>query len=769
MKTTDASSALSPLAISATWMLAIALLLVAAVPKPIARADQASFMEIGMQLTGLNFTHDTNATTGWVTVSAANGTLRVSVDLDGAPINYGDSGTVPLRMEVNRPYPYTASQHRLYSGGVRFEIPACSDTYELIIYDEEGKKAATIDHENDYGILPYSPSTAFVGTIVLTNSLQVWIDSPCACDVETEGPQLIADGLSRAYAWVPGKMGLSWSIKEPARGAQIDGLRRDSQNNVLGAYIRAGEENGPITIRAMEGSCVYEGILELTCAETSGGGCSHGSCGTFGGATVSHDNGPDIQLGLGQDSFHYSGGTIVLRQIAPSTNLTSPRLLQPIHTGPTTRVIWNGDGSLRQVRSPLGMVDITWQIENIVDDVLLEYDLAFYVDTDVEPELVNGLYAPKSQANPMVVWRVGNPDLSGLSANHLWITEIRGGQTNLVHKFHFDDSLGGWSLSDDRTDRVLWTWEEPVQGTSQTNRFLEIWNDQILRYKEQRLYDQLPNYDNTATNRTLTKLIVGSGTDTNITQYTYYHASAPATNRYRLKQIDHPDGRWEIFTYDADGRVARHYTPHGDTAPTTTEANCRVTEYTYVLGAGEGDDNGAWQPHLPRKTISKILGQEVARTYRKITEAETIEKVCAIPGASWSDSNNIVTITKRMTGSEHYGRLLEIAHPDGTKTLYDYSDSGGTFTTTVDRGAPSGGAIKEGTRSITVVGPVGELLSRTTRVLSNSLPSVVLSDETYTYTDDLKRSYRAVHLNGRTNTVEYACCDWIARPIGMAP
>src|ERR1039458_2082885 len=63
--------------------------------------------------------------------------------------------------------------------------------------------------------------------------------------------------------------------------------------------------------------------------------------------------------------------------------------------------------------------------------------------------------------------------------------------------------------------------------------------------------------------------------------------SAARTNAYayddsgRLLSATHPDGGWEIYQYDAQGRQVNRFSPWLNSAPTTNSANCRLTTLDY--------------------------------------------------------------------------------------------------------------------------------------------------------------------------------------------
>ncbi|HOX60245.1 MAG TPA: RHS repeat protein, partial [Verrucomicrobiota bacterium] len=288
-------------------------------------------------------------------------------------------------------------------------------------------------------------------------------------------------------------------------------------------------------------------------------------------------------------------------------------------------------------------------------------------------------------------------------------------------------------------------------GTNRTD-YAETWNGSNRVARAARVY-----FTN-GTDVLLGQLIQGENPNALTHTYTYYPASS------RVRQIDEPDGRWQIFHYDAQGRVTHQFEPWTNSAPTTNAAGCRVTEYGYSLAAA-GDD-GVYQPELPRQTVVKIQGQEVRRRYTALTlDADgrlegRIDKECPNPGAGWADASNEVTATDYLTEGEFRGRVWRRGNPDGTWTFLNYSQGATNFTTTETTGQPNGSTngIVNGTVTVTTLGSAGQVLSRCVTNVADGTPGLMLEREVYTYTDALNRSYRVVTLDGRTNQVQRGCC-----------
>jgi len=94
--------------------------------------------------------------------------------------------------------------------------------------------------------------------------------------------------------------------------------------------------------------------------------------------------------------------------------------------------------------------------------------------------------------------------------------------------------------------------------------------------------------------------------------------------------------------------------------------------------------------------------------------------------------------------------------------FYSNSIANDQKTTVVTEGQTNAAAngISEGTQTTTVVGPRGELVSRTVYNVSGGTADILLASETYTYpaNDTFKLSPRVTYLDGTSSEVNYGCC-----------
>ncbi len=92
-------------------------------------------------------------------------------------------------------------------------------------------------------------------------------------------------------------------------------------------------------------------------------------------------------------------------------------------------------------------------------------------------------------------------------------------------------------------------------------------------------------------------------------------------------------------------------------------------------------------------------------------------------------------------------------------TIYDYivSADGSYQTNVLSAGQPdgTGASIVDGTKTTTVVGSVGQLISRTTVDIASSITN---ASEIYSNYDEFQRPRHVVYLDGTSEDVNYACC-----------
>src|SRR6266511_2868972 len=207
------------------------------------------------------------------------------------------------------------------------------------------------------------------------------------------------------------------------------------------------------------------------------------------------------------------------------------------------------------------------------------------------------------------------------------------------------------------------------------------------------------------------------------------------------------------FEYYTDS--FKKVTTFNNSATNAADSECRVLEINYSTN----------NPVITQ--VEKVLDHVVARRFRAVYANTNVQDiVCQDPNAAWNDTNNLVTITKTYDNNHAFKfRLASIKHPDGTVAFYTYSTNATELTTTISEGQPSAvqtNIVEEGTQTVTVVGVLGEMKSRTVYpiIASNPDTNKILAREIYTYLGDdaFKLTPTITNLDGTTTSGTQCSC-----------
>ncbi|HEV2208259.1 MAG TPA: hypothetical protein VG167_05750, partial [Verrucomicrobiae bacterium] len=394
----------------------------------------------------------------------------------------------------------------------------------------------------------------------------------------------------------------------------------------------------------------------------------------------------------------------------------------------------------------------------------------------------SGLYDLIGAPTPFVSWTIANPDASTNTYNRLTVTETRGTDTR-IYSYSYDNN-GTWtidypgSLREDVVSTVIVTNSDGTYTRTNTTTIrVPGGSDQ---FKLQRVYYQpypLPGEPIYGASELLIQETLNPDSAPQTTSYTYDTANPGSGTFQPLRTVVHPDGSWEyyeyLFDYPGDpagfntanvplgnNRLIRIHHGVGDSpvpSDPPPESTSRQIWYDYNPLTSSGD-NGLLQPYSPRKISEYVQDQLVALTYVIVLTGEVHTIRCQRTDANWSDADNLVAITKYFTNGPNLGRVSSVQNPDGTMSFYTYIQAtDGSQTNTVSTGAPNTGgtAIIDGTTDLTILGPVGQLISHT---VIDILSGIVLTQDAYSNYDTLNRPQQVTHLDGTTEFTHYDCC-----------
>ena len=475
--------------------------------------------------------------------------------------------------------------------------------------------------------------------------------------------------------------------------------------------------------------------------------------GAFGALTAS--------FGLGRALGYGSAGELEIWASIPDLNLATPNSLIYPDGIPSTEAI-RVSGALRQINAPQTLVDI-------VTLNAFSYELRFYLPSQVG-SLSGGVYSVTG--SPFVTWTIQNPDASTNTYNRLQITETRGSDTH-QYLYTYNPTNSVWTLT--RPDNAQ---EEISTAISADSSWITLGMTNTVRsasghvdFQEVRIYQRPTVFiagtttnlglvpSNPQTGFLLTADIVNPGLNARVTTYSYYSTNYGASITETVsgpwfhstippaRYIKHSDGTWDYFAYNAQN-VTDHITPFGDVAPPTSGAPSDSTSRHTKYYNFDGSDFLTYAQDIEED----IKGVEVSHISRS-TNSAGVHSLTERDGTRDYD-----TYTSYSTTGTNVGKIQGIQRPDGTLTLYTYDFAiGGTQTNTVWSDAPNGDktAVIDGSKSVTIKGPVGQMISNT----QTDIRSVItLANDVYGSYDSLGRPQVVTHLDGTSEQTYYNCC-----------
>ncbi len=585
------------------------------------------------------------------------------------------------------------------------------------------------------------------------------------------GGALWADGKSEAKVWYeppgPNTVGalplpppLTWSIPVNPSGAIIVGTMITSNSPHM-VTVRAGMKGGTIRIRASSGNCFVEMDMDVVDPREGGGGGCPGSCQPTpynrGGATppifgggfhnLSSEGGMGLEWSLGRRAGGASAGNLFLSLAAPGELNMIPADLSLPWSSKNLEVIYQtpGGGStfLKQIRVPDGLVDIA---SNDPGD---PYYVIFYPNSGIGARSSNS-YAVSGSA--LVSWKIEGSKNEGRT--YLTITETRLGENERISRIYSDDMVKLAITNADLTALSFTTSQTATTRVEYLNTFAANGTPALAVHSTSKEF--------TASNgpERLTREVAGTGSDAHTNTYSYY------TNGL-LERVVRDDGSWEHYVYDAQLRPVQIFSAFGDQGPTTATNLCRLTEHSYDTNLVSAfHDAGVYHPSSPRRTVEYWLGQTVSVRFQAFT-FETNWVVQSLSGAL-SGPGNLTNTTTLFTNGFFYREPRSVENPDGTMEFYEYTWGGKNppflsaqntnWTNTVYVGVPNSGktAIVDGNKTVTVKGPLGQLISTTTTDIAST--NKVIAQQLFGALDVYSRPQAVTNLDGTWEYSARFCC-----------
>lgn len=524
-----------------------------------------------------------------------------------------------------------------------------------------------------------------------------------------------ADGRSKATPSVTGSPGpITWSIASGLTGATID---------TSSGRVTAGTNAGTVKVTAQDASCSYSDLIDVTDCTACGANCS-----AFGGLDTRNGS-VDVRIGMGWSSLADTAGFLSIREEQPSTLLATPQTLHYNFLRNDVDLVLNGQ-VVRQLKTLAGLA-------NIVTNNSYSYAIELYSLTNVLPK-AGGSY-PTNGNPPFKTITVENP---GNDTNTLRVTDSLGSAP-----WEYAWLTNGWELVSGNglrkeTKTTVWSDANTLRTVTTT----------VQLGTNAPVYQKIEQFKTYGYGERMLEEIVGSGNNALTNSYTW-------TSGGDIQEANRNDGSWEYYLYDASNRPTSVYSSFTNQPVTTNASFCKLVGYDYstnvISGAG---DNGNLLTTHPRRIITSLLGQEVARSYFVALPGERREIQCVRPGAAWNDTDNLVTVTKVFTNGFHQNETQSVLRPDGTADVYQYGIVGPTNTTNIVLSGHSDGTgtnIDQGTETILILSSSsGQVISKTVVEIPSGITT---SYETNEY-DAYSRNTKTTYLDGSSRQISYDCC-----------
>jgi RHS repeat-associated protein len=498
-------------------------------------------------------------------------------------------------------------------------------------------------------------------------------------------------------------------------------------------------EEGTRTLTTIVNDVPYTARVTVTIDDGRNGcsSCSAADATTMGDTTTGVGSAV-ASFNLGRIAFGKRVGALQIHEKFATTALSTPKCLKfPYLTNGSCCVVTNASG-IRQVKAPEGLADV-------VTNSIYKYFINFYSPSQISGTNPDGTY--QTVGGPLSTLTVENPDTTGATTNRLKVTDGDGRVSE------FETTATGWKVMKGGgiyQEEKASTWSDGFTIRTSTREIRNETNGLVLYLvNKQRVF---------AFGERMIERAVGSGADARTNSY-FWYTNGPAYTDGLLHQVRLAEGNWEIYEYETNALKTNIYLAFLNQAPTSNGSLARQIVYEYGTNAIPGaGDKAKLRRNEPRKVVEYALGHEVARRYRVVSFDEVRDYQAVTPGASWTNADNLVTITRlyAVTNDPNRGRVQSIEYPDGTMEIFEYSMPSNR-TDTVWKGAPGTGKtnIVDGTKTITVKGPVGQMISRTVIDVASSITN---SHELYSNYDAYNRPRKVTYLDGTFSWTDYGCC-----------
>jgi YD repeat-containing protein len=470
--------------------------------------------------------------------------------------------------------------------------------------------------------------------------------------------------------------------------------------------------------------------FEHTGGGHGGGGPSCGSaCKRPPGGSTAENGSVNIQLSLGNGYFGSDHGMLMAYCVLPHATNSTPAMLDYFGSLREVQVL-HSNALVRQVKAPQAFADVVIINAN-------KYEVRFYSDSGSIGS--SGFYE-----SPSGIFATATIEHVGGDTNHLRFTMDH--DTVSIHDYEWSAADQGWTLtSGGGLRKVTKAWNSTVLVETNTIRQGTTVVDRTISHFQ----------NVTSLGLVLTQQVVVANADgTGLTNKWFYYDNAVSdgTNFGKLKWEISPSGFWKHYQYDTNtADLIREIHQFGNVATNAATNLCRVFEYDYSLVGNARE---------VKRTTEHLLGLPISRSYELEYFNRNVFVQCQSPDAAWNDSSNLTTETRLHTMGSFDQEIYSISNPDGTMEFYSYQTNDTTKLTVRYSGEPVSAltSIKNGTKTITLVDSVGNMISNIVRRVNSEVEGITISQESYSNPDEFGHPQTVTYLNGTSITTLTGCC-----------
>ena len=392
------------------------------------------------------------------------------------------------------------------------------------------------------------------------------------------------------------------------------------------------------------------------------------------------------------------------------------------------------DGVIAQIDSPGGLIDFE------VIDPDFEYEIRLYPKGKYTFNETSGAYELNEEVDPILEaskrFNIKNPaydrqDIDEVRITRYWDDRI----TQWQFQYYANNDL--WELCtgeivDDNFTLLQREESRLVKSQDETKR-TDI--KTVYAADDKLLSKVIEEYELVGGSFELARKVEDPDGANLITKYEYYSIGDA---RGKLKYQINPNGSWETYSYDSNGRITLKVeswldVPYDDTLSVSALADmAKSTEYSYT--SLDSRDYGISQPDKARTETVRIQGVVTERTWRTYLNEENgyyheiIERAVSRT-AEYGDATNLrsenIYYPRTSWGEPEVRarRLQSSLSEDGTLVTYDYArDETGQFIvveTHVHAEAPEGVAFKS-TQHVKTYDILANLIREEHRVFNGS-------------------------------------------------